>query len=1416
MASILSRISEFFNNRKILKESKKYNIPAVIYDATKKAEYEAQVEAMKENNPITLDTVRRLTTAIREKNIQANLDAVSPIEATASMREAVKSLAVEKARSEYAYAPTSVTDPMYERYKEDPVIVRLFEDVVVNGQVAHRLRVKDFEELSIEEAVQVSRNTKSNIRNFFNEMKEFADNQKLDPTKENNAWVFSEFISDYTDDYQIAENFAEKGSELERYSRYADVPVPVIALHSILSNGSIKLNKDGTVNKVSFKNLVNNLGNDKMVEFASELCGLQIDENGKVVERTPDQYEYPERADFFKSLLPVTADFFNEYSNNYKLFAMMTKEDLKAKMDEIHQTCAGYTNQALENDDISEQVYVDAERASQYVSDDTISVVEAKRIALAVNEIGNDLNSGIVADVARQDRVDYQLLHKQLEETFKGSALLSDDVYKKIIDNSMPKFRDLKPVDVNTEYADLLAMIVDNNMTISTIQQVITDQNNGVMPELTSEQLETTGLKGLVDFSQNIIELIKMKERARGLAHTVGQIKYEGLVVSDAIVRQQKKEIVAKREAELKVLRKELSAINRTINTEKLETERTTNTKAIEVNEYYGLRFEESIRYYIDVQFGNRAQENEKFYATLQKQIKLARQKIDRTNGEAAEAQEEFQRQFVMIAKGIGRFKYNDMAKKGRIVMDDALKIIEDSLIKEDRGASMGLVLTTLDTINGELNGEIEPTTKAAKDKLQSINTLGEKSNTASTNLTEAEQRKKELDGAIDSFDDETQKIIDARVEEINELNGRAVQGAISLEYQQTQSRIEEAEKALSELEKLQVVPPQAGEKRAKVYSETYEDTKATYESIIEESNKKLDSIKAQATKLGLEQSIDEESGMTAFVSKKDKEVVDENVVDTTAEKDTTAEQSQVTEDTVKDQQNNAEVQEIPKELQEEAERFVTAYVTASALNEVYNNSRSEEAQAIISKINYEKLFPNRENGYEAGRDSAETVIADCHELMEETAKKKQPIGTEDDKLFIKAVATEYIAQQKQGLEANPDADQSKVLTQEEAEQQFGAELARLQGKKVEATNTQNLDANGATAVNPEAQATEKEATKAPKKKKPVKIEYTVKGCELALKSINKMLAKLEEQIKKDKALAAEAKARAAALEKQASQSQATQTQNNESTLDSESKPVDNEQTDTAADLDDSSLETGDDISDLFNKETPEDNQTKNNVTEVEVTPNTPAKAAAKQVYLTMVYEEMTKTLKGMDNISAAELMKSLDVSIDGMDFANSTPEQIVEALEQRGISLDTQNRAFSLQLSTIKNAKVSEDGHLLNAKGQDVETKLYDRMNDASKAITTGIASSKKDGQTTVRNLIIYALGKDLIEKQKVEEESAEIIKELESAGYEVSPEQIQKVLSGELKKDDGTPVVDVDKVRAKINKKLERKVPRKDMGTK
>ncbi len=240
----------------------------------------------------------------------------------------------------------------------------------------------------------------------------------------------------------------------------------------------------------------------------------------------------------------------------------------------------------------------------------------------------------------------------------------------------------------------------------------------------------------------------------------------------------------------------------------------------------------------------------------------------------------------------------------------------------------------------------------------------------------------------------------------------------------------------------------------------------------------------------------------------------------------------------------------------------------------------------------------------------------------------------------------------------------------------------------------------------------------------------------------------------------------------------------------------------------------------MANKEIPEDNQTKNNATEVEVTPAakvevTPdAKAAAKQVYLTIVYGEMLQTIKGMNNISAAELMKSLDISIDGVDFANSTPKQIIEALKQRDIPLDTQNRAFSLQLSTIKKAQVKE-GHLINDKEQDVEAKLYERFDDAEEAISTGIGSGEK-GKTTVRNLIIYAIGKDLIDKQKVEEESNEIIKELEKQGIEVSPDKIREVLSGELKLPDGTPVVDVDKVRAKINKKLESKVPRKGMSAK
>ena len=72
------------------------------------------------------------------------------------------------------------------------------------------------------------------------------------------------------------------------------------------------------------------------------------------------------------------------------------------------------------------------------------------------------------------------------------------------------------------------------------------------------------------------------------------------------------------------------------------------------------------------------------------------------------------------------------------------------------------------------------------------------------------------------------------------------------------------------------------------------------------------------------------------------------------------------------------------------------------------------------------------------------------------------------------------------------------------------------------------------------------------------------------------------------------------------------------------------------------------------------------------------------------------------------------------------------------------------------------------------------------------------------------------MIDRQKVEEESNKIVKALEDNGIEVTPEQIGKVLSGELKLADGTPVVDIEKVRAKINNKLESKVPKKDMGSK
>ena len=273
-----------------------------------------------------------------------------------------------------------------------------------------------------------------------------------------------------------------------------------------------------------------------------------------------------------------------------------------------------------------------------------------------------------------------------------------------------------------------------------------------------------------------------------------------------------------------------------------------------------------------------------------------------------------------------------------------------------------------------------------------------------------------------------------------------------------------------------------------------------------------------------------------------------------------------------------------------------------------------------------------------------------------------------------------------------------------------------------------------------------------PNKNKKIKVEYTAKGCELALKSINKLIKKLEEQIKADKEKVAE--------EKKASEKK------------EETEPK------------------------VEGKE--------------EIKKSNPK---LRQAYLGLVYDELLSQVGGLSSEETKELFSKIDIEVDSEKFKDYVADGKVNVTEfldkEYGIKVVEQKRAITAQVSTVKTGTVNEEGKIVNKAGVSVEEKLYERyeagnVQEAVEAIVETKSVRKK--KYIARNMIIYALGKGLIDKETVQSKSEQLESMLTSAGYEVSDENIDKLVSGKL------PGVDISPLKEVIKTQIDANIPKKD----
>ena len=215
-----------------------------------------------------------------------------------------------------------------------------------------------------------------------------------------------------------------------------------------------------------------------------------------------------------------------------------------------------------------------------------------------------------------------------------------------------------RKLDLLNKYPELVKSLVQIESGIRDDELLILNINNGSNDtEMSAESKRNlkAALKRLRERKELVScleELIAIKEETRITKKVMNQIKYENSTITNKIIRGHTQKIKKERTIEMKKLLKELEDANARINQAEIDYTQEVYNRDILVSEYYGLRFEESIRKYLvyrqvtasklNIDITN----NPKFEEALKKQIRNSTNIISKTSSRSGFIETAFQREF--------------------------------------------------------------------------------------------------------------------------------------------------------------------------------------------------------------------------------------------------------------------------------------------------------------------------------------------------------------------------------------------------------------------------------------------------------------------------------------------------------------------------------------------------------------------------------------------------------------------------------------------------------------------------------------------------------------------------------------------------------------------------------------------------
>ena len=1333
-----------------------------------------------------------------------------------------------------------------------------------------RMLVSKYKEIQkgvIAGKLESSERNKQRIENFYSAIKEFV---KIEMEKGNpNAQSFLDFATDLNDDFQIANNYG--GPVLEEYSKFANIPIPVLAIHAILQGGPIKLNVDGSVNRTDFRRIYKSLNSDKKLQsFVCELCGYSVTskEDGK------GGFDIKPMNGLFQPFLPMVVAVMDKVQSDFSMENIFTNADYRRELHELDEKCDAYTEEAIKsgglNSNISPKISDSADAFIEEIMENGkfaqlnsfVNRRQAQALNLSIRYFAEKMEKEIGEDIIRTYENIYNGLTAETSTIIEGIGLTEEQ--RNLLTIKSAQFRP-KNVDMLREYSSDFAIIANNAVLVHALQDGITHKVIAAIAGKSEEEQEEIRqnvikqeqekIAKIIEFNKEVIELVRHKENLRVWQYTIGQIKYLGLSNAEKIFSAKRKEILETRKEDLKNLKKNLNNNERDLKTTLSDKQENLTKRAETVQQIYAERFEQDVNSYLKTvsttNGGNGIPKKE-----IDRQIEKAKAEIMKTasqreNGELTveEIEKIYKLQFARIIKGDNRFRNKGRSQTelaaGDRNIDTAVSAFADVTFGElhaavgldgaeatdERVKKINEEVSGLDEEIKRLQGEINKD-NAAIEAFESETNRQLVEEEKKLNLATAKIRALDLIGyykaiyervvALQKEKSSEQGGEDIVPEAIHEFDDRKSVEAVNSFVASRKEYIEERDATISDnirrLDEIKVIafrdfdlvfeqdekgvgsfkpidnPTRVNgdidrsaltfyeaQRQANIYLQllnvtTDEQKKNLIEQLPEEVredaldtkfvqdrisklNDELNVIRKNYAELTPKQQkkyrvdvarvkhymekvyLNPEKDYDEQVSE-DLEEIEKNLetsYEIKEEASETSEEEHDNEHTERSEERGGDRSKKPEhrqsEVSPEVRRFVEGYVHANLLIDFKNKTPEERLKFIEQNSRFKSLVDNDGNLTVKGDNFIKRQLTHAEERMKKISLTLGERNTPERTRFVAEAANEYISERE-------DLKDAPTEVRESTRQDVQHDMDRI----IESYQIKNEQQEKGKSEN----------------KKPVKIEYTAKGCELALKSINKLIEKLEKEIKAQKQAEA-----------------ATETP-------VEEPPV-----------------------------TPAEEVVEEAHVETELNPS--QKAMLRQAHLSMVHSSISTAIESLTAEQIMSLLESLNVEIDGEEIAGKDPKQITEYLKGKGISLESQKSAIKVQVAFVKNGRVQEDGTIVDSRGRKVEKALYDRYDAGEPARSVeefNSTSSDRRKKYIARNVIIHALGYKVVSREAVEAGAEHLAQILKEQGLEVTQDNIDKLLNGQIKVP--TPEGEIDAVaghKQQISEQIEQNIPGRDM---